>query len=99
MDSARTLNVNKATMILHILLPYSLPGIINSVTVSVSTSFLVLTAAEMIGATSGLGWYIKYHSDFANFTKVIFGIFMIGIVVTVLNVLIAAVRKVLIRWR
>lgn len=69
MDSARTLNVSKASMIVHILLPYSLPGILNSVTVSVSTSFLVLTAAEMIGATSGLGWYIKYHSDFATFRR------------------------------
>lgn len=99
MDSAKTLNVGKAAMIKDILLPYSLPGIFNSVEVSVSTSFMVLTAAEMIGATSGLGWYIKYHSDFASFYKVLFGIFMIGIVVTFLNVLIAALRRLLIRWR
>lgn len=99
MDSARTLNLNQSSMILHVLLPYSLPGIINSVSVSVSTSFLVLTAAEMIGATSGLGWYIKYNADFANFTKVIAGIFVIGVVVTVLNVLISLVKRLLIRWR
>lgn len=99
MDSARTLNLNQSFMILHVLLPYSLPGIINSVSVSVSTSFLVLTAAEMIGATSGLGWYIKYNADFANFTKVIAGIFVIGVVVTVLNALISLVKRLLIRWR
>ena len=99
MDSARTLNLNQSSMILHVLLPYSLPGIINSVSVSVSTSFLVLTAAEMIGATSGLGWYIKYNADFANFTKVIAGIFGIGVVVTVLNALISLVKRLLIRWR
>ena len=99
MDSARTLNLNQSSMILHVLLPYSLPGIINSVSVSVSTSFLVLTAAEMIGATSGLGWYIKYNADFANFTKVIAGIFVIGVVVTVLNALISQVKRLLIRWR
>ena len=99
MDSARTLNLSQSSMILHVLLPYSLPGIINSVSVSVSTSFLVLTAAEMIGATSGLGWYIKYNADFANFTKVIAGIFVIGVVVTVLNALISLVKKLLIRWR
>ena len=99
MDSARTLNLNQISMILHVLLPYSLPGIINSVSVSVSTSFLVLTAAEMIGATSGLGWYIKYNADFANFTKVIAGIFVIGVVVTVLNALISLVKRLLIRWR
>ena len=99
MDSARTLNVKRGSMIWNILLPYSLPGIINSLTVSVSTSFLVLTAAEMIGATSGLGWYIKYHSDFANYSKVIFGIITIGVIVTLLNVLIALIRKLLIRWK
>ena len=99
MDSARTLNLNQSSMILYVLLPYSLPGIINSVSVSVSTSFLVLTAAEMIGATSGLGWYIKYNADFANFTKVIAGIFVIGVVVTVLNALISLVKRLLIRWR
>lgn len=99
MDSAKTLNLNKTSMILHVLLPYSLPGIINSVSVSVSTSFLVLTAAEMIGATSGLGWYVKYNADFANYTKVIAGIIVIGIVVTILNALISIVKKLLIRWR
>ena len=99
MDSARTLNLNQSSMILYVLLPYSLPGIINSVSVSVSSSFLVLTAAEMIGATSGLGWYIKYNADFANFTKVIAGIFVIGVVVTVLNALISLVKRLLIRWR
>lgn len=99
MDSAKALNLNRSSMILNVLLPYSLPGIINSISVSLSTSFLVLTAAEMIGATSGLGWYIKYNSDFANFTKVIFGIIMIGIVVTLLNGLVVILRKMFIRWR
>lgn len=99
MDSARTLNLSRGSMILHVLVPYSLPGIINSISVSVSTSFLVLTAAEMIGSTSGLGWYVKYNSDFANFAKVVFGIIMIGIVVTILNELVALIRRVLVRWK
>lgn len=99
MDSARTLNLSRGSMILHVLLPYSLPGIFNSVSVSVSTSFLVLTAAEMIGGTSGLGWYIKYYSDFANYSRVVFGIVMIGVVVTLLNAFLALLRKIVIRWK
>ena len=99
MDSARTLNFSKPSLIVHVLLPYSLPGIFNNLTVSLSTSFLVLTAAEMIGASSGLGWYIKYHSDFANYAKVIFGIVIIGVVVTLLNKGILTLRKICIRWR
>lgn len=99
MDSARTLNLSRGSMILHVLLPYSMPGIFNSVSVSVSISFLVLTAAEMIGGTSGLGWYIKYYSDFANYSRVVFGIVMIGVVVTLLNAFLALLRKIVIRWK
>jgi len=36
----------------------------------------------MIGATSGLGWYVKYFSDFADYSRVIAGIIFIGVVVT-----------------
>ena len=99
MNSAKTLNVSKFSMIVDVLIPYSLPGLINSISVSISTSFLVLTAAEMIGGTSGLGWYIKYHSDFANFDKVVFGIFMLGLVVTILNFGVKSLRRVLVPWK
>jgi NitT/TauT family transport system permease protein len=99
MDSAKTLNTRSAAMFLNILFPYCLPRIITGMNVTLSASFMVLTAAELIGATSGLGWYVKYNSDFANYTKVVAGIIVIGIVVTVLNKLLLALEKVLIKWK
>jgi NitT/TauT family transport system permease protein len=99
MDSAKTLNTRSVAMFLNILFPYCLPRIITGMNVTLSTSFMVLTAAELIGATSGLGWYVKYNSDFANYTKVVAGIIVIGVVVTVLNKLLLALEKVLIKWK
>lgn len=99
LESAKTLDLSKGSLIWNVLMPYSLPGILNSLTVSVSTSFLVLTAAEMIGATAGLGWYVKYHSDFAHYANVLNGFITIGIVVTLLNKLIGYIRSRLIRWK
>ncbi|MEY8355699.1 ABC transporter permease subunit [Lachnospiraceae bacterium 54-53] len=98
MDSARTLNIKTIGMFAYVLLPNSLPMLFNSLTVSVSTSFMVLTAAEMIGATSGLGWYVKYYSDFADYTRVVAGIIVIGVVVTLLNLLIRLLRNAVIKW-
>jgi len=98
-DSARTLNVTKTSHVFNILIPYSLPKIIDSLVVSISTSFLVLTAAEMIGGTSGLGWYVKYHSDFSQYDQVVNGIITIGITVTLLNLLISKLRSSIIRWQ
>ncbi|MDR1100510.1 MAG: ABC transporter permease subunit [Treponema sp.] len=99
MDSAKTLNTRSAAMFVNVLFPYCLPRIITGMNVTLSTSFMVLTAAELIGATSGLGWYVKYHSDFANYTKVVAGIIVIGVVVTVLNKLLLTLEKVLIKWK
>jgi NitT/TauT family transport system permease protein len=98
-DSAKTLNVSKATLIKSILIPYSIPKVMDSLGVSVSTSFIVLTSAEMLGGTSGLGWYVKYHSDFSQYDQVINGIITIGVVVTFLNFLLNWIRKKAVRWQ
>ena len=34
-------------------------------------------AAELIGATEGLGWYVKNFSDFADYARVVVGIIFI----------------------
>jgi NitT/TauT family transport system permease protein len=99
MESAKTLNTGSISMFLHILFPYCLPRIITGMNVTLSTSFMVLTAAELIGATSGLGWFVKYYSDFADYTRVVAGIIVIAVVVTVLNKLLLTVEKFLIRWK
>jgi len=83
-DSARTLGVGRLTMLTRVLLPGALPHILTGGTVSLVLAFILLTAAEMIGATSGLGWYVKYFADFADYPRVVAGILIIGAVVLVL---------------
>ena len=67
--------------------------------VCLSTSFLLLTMAEMMGASSGLGYFIKNYSDYANYTNVIAGIILIGIVITLLNHCLERAEKKFIRWK
>ena len=43
----------------QIMMPYLFPGIMAGLHVTLSTSFLLLTMAEMMGASSGLGYFIK----------------------------------------
>ena len=56
-------------------------------------------AAELIGATEGLGWYVKNFSDFADYGRVIVGILFIGIVVTSLMWLFNKLERRLLRYR
>ncbi len=98
-DSARALNVGERTMLFRVILPACLPSIIAGANIGLVLSFILLTAAEMIGATSGLGWYVKYFSDFADYKRVIAGIIFIGFVVTGIIFCLDRAEKRLLRWR
>jgi len=98
-DSAKALSVNEGSMLFQVILPATLPSIISGATVGLVMSFILLTAAEMIGATSGLGWYVKYFSDFADYSRVIAGIIFIGVVVTGVTFLFDKIERYLLRWR
>ena len=98
LDSARTLQPSTMTMLTRILLPYILPGVISGLRVSMTTSLLMLNFAELIGATHGMGYYVQNSITYANYTHAVAGIFVIGIVVTILNFLVGKLQKWAIRW-
>lgn len=98
LDSARVLCLSDREMVFQIFLPALLPGLISGLRVSLSTSFMLLTLAEMMGATSGLGYFIKNFADYANYTNVIAGILLVALVVTALNALVTVLERKAIRW-
>jgi len=98
-NSARTLGIGYWTMLSRILLPGAMPHILSGATISLVLAFILLTAAEMIGATSGLGWYVKYFADFADYPRVVAGILVIGSVVLVIMCFYNRLAGYLLRWR
>ena len=98
LDSARVLCLSDREMVFQIFLPALLPGLISGLRVSLSTSFMLLTLAEMMGAASGLGYFIKNFADYANYTNVIAGILLVALVVTALNGLVTLLERKAVRW-
>jgi NitT/TauT family transport system permease protein len=97
-NTGKVLNVKTRTMLFNIILPYTLPRIINDLTVSLSISIMTLTVAEMFGADRGMGFYVKRSLDYANYAQAIAGIFFIAIVITLLNVVITFLRARVVKW-
>jgi len=98
-DSAKSLNVKTSTMLYRIIFPYAIPNLIDGLSLGVTFSFMTLTVAEMIGSTVGLGYFVKKFADYGNYTNVLAGIILIGIVVTVLNVLINILKCRAVKWQ
>ncbi|MDR1193317.1 MAG: ABC transporter permease subunit [Peptococcaceae bacterium] len=99
LDSAKILNVKVPVMVHRVLLPYLLPRIINSLTVQLTVSVMTLTAAEMIGANVGMGYFVRRSLDYANYAQALAGIFFIAVVISALNALILRLKKRVVKWR
>jgi NitT/TauT family transport system permease protein len=98
LDSAKILNVKAPVMVRRVLLPYLLPRIINSLTVQLTVSVMTLTAAEMIGANVGMGYFVRRALDYANYAQALAGIFFIAVVISVLNAIILQLKKRVVKW-
>lgn len=99
LNTARSMGLTNAQMIFQVLLPYAFAGVISSLKVTLTTGIMMLTFAEMMGSTSGMGYYIVNYNTYGNYTKVVAGIIVVGIVVTVLNKLVNLLQSKLIRWQ
>ena len=99
LDSARMLHLRNRTFIFRILLPGAMPSILTGASLSLVFSFLLLTAAELIGATEGLGWYVKDRADFGDYARVIVGIIFIGLVITAIAAGFKRIEKRILRYK
>lgn len=99
LDSARVLNVSAPKTLFRVILPAALPLIFNGLNIALCLSFILLTSAEMIGGSVGMGYYVKYYSDFGDYTRILAGIIVIGVVITIISVLLGKLQKYLTRWK
>ena len=98
LDSARVLGLKQRELLWEVLLPWVMPGILTGLRGSLSSAFMLLTLAEMMGAHSGLGYFIRNFADYANYTNVLAGILLVALVITLLNRAVTALETRLVRW-
>ncbi|MDA8235103.1 MAG: ABC transporter permease [Clostridia bacterium] len=60
--SARSMGAGRGTIFFKVILPGSAPAIFTGIRMGTNVAFLMLIAAEMIGASAGLGWLVHNAS-------------------------------------
>ena len=82
---ARMFGTSDRDIFLWVIVPSSLPQIFAGMQVALSTAWMAVLAAEMVGAQEGCGWIILRGSDTTNIPLVLVGMAVIGGVVLVLD--------------
>lgn len=79
-ELAQSLNLGRLDYIRYFLLPSAFPSIITGIRLSFGYSWRALIAAELIAASSGLGYMIADAEEMQRADVVIVGIFAIGLI-------------------
>jgi ABC-type nitrate/sulfonate/bicarbonate transport system permease component len=76
---ARTLGASPRYTMLRVQIRAALPGILTGMRIAMAGAWTSIVAAELIAATSGLGYLIVQAGDYLNTALVFSGIIMIAI--------------------
>ncbi len=82
---ARTLGASRLYTLLHVQIRSALPGILTGMRISMAGAWSSIVAAELLAATSGLGYLIMQAGDYLNTALVFSGIIAIAIAGLVLD--------------
>jgi ABC-type nitrate/sulfonate/bicarbonate transport system permease component len=95
---ARSFEIKKSIFITKILFYFSLPYIFTGLKIGIGMAWMSLIAAELIGAQSGLGYYIQLNRLLLRTDNVILGMIIIGIIGFMLSKLISVLEKKAMPW-
>src|SRR6202022_959017 len=96
--ASRSLGATEFEIFRSIVLPGSLPYIFTGVRLAWGISLIVIIAAEMVGATVGLGYMVLEAQQTFRTERVFASIFVIGIIGFVTALGFRRLRRLLIPW-
>lgn len=94
LDLTATLGTPWWQRIVYVWFPSALPGIITGMRLSLSTSWLVIVAAEMLVGGQGIGFFVWNMWNRLDIDAIVVAIVIIGVTGLILDHLIAALQKV-----
>lgn len=97
-EVSRVLEKNKIEMLTKVIMPSAWPAIFTGLRLGISTAWTCVVAAEMIAASSGIGYMIMYARELSQPDVVLVGVFTIGFVGLFIDAIIGVLQKRVLSW-
>lgn len=98
LDVGTVFNASPLQTLIKIAIPSSLDAIFAGIRTSTSAAWMVVLAAEMLGADSGVGFLISRGMDSIDMPLVLTGMIAIGIVGAILAILTQFIERLICPW-
>lgn len=97
-ELARVYETPKNQLITKIIIPGALPSILTGVRLGLGNAWVSVVAAEMIGATKGVGYMLANGRSLSRPDIVILGMLLVGIFGKLMDDFVRFLRKKIIKW-
>jgi NitT/TauT family transport system permease protein len=97
-DVSYTLGAGRWAVFRKVILPHSLPGIINAMRVNIAATVNLVVVAELIAAQEGLGYRITRAQRFLQTDQIFFILIVIGIIGVTIDVGFRLLRRGVAPW-
>ena len=98
-EVARSFGLNRREIFRRVVLPASLPSMMVGMRLGLGYSWRALVGAELIAASSGIGYMILDAQQLSRPDLVIIGILTIGVMGTLIDLIFFALTQRLIPWK
>jgi taurine transport system permease protein len=97
-NAARSLGASKRQVLTEVVLPSAVPSILTGIRIALGAGWTTLVAAELVAATSGIGFMIQSAAQFLVTDIVIAGIIVIALIAILLEYIARLIERRLVPW-
>jgi NitT/TauT family transport system permease protein len=97
-DASYTLGASRWTVMRKVILPHSLPGLIDAMRVNVAATWNLVVVAELVAAQEGLGYRIARAQRFLQTDQIFAVLIVIGVIGVTTDLAFRAIRNAAAPW-
>ncbi len=98
-EAAQTLGARRPQLWSRVVIPGILPNLYNDLRILLGWAWTYLIVAELIGASSGISYFINQQGKYRNYDNVFAGIVIIGLVGLATDQVLAVFSRFLFPWQ
>jgi sulfonate transport system permease protein len=97
-DTAQAYRLSPARKVFYVYLPGASPQIFAGLRTALQAAIILMVVSEELGATFGIGYFIINAQQLYQFPEMWSGIIVLGIVGALLNLVLVAIERIVLRW-
>lgn len=98
LDVSYTLGARRSEVLRKVVVPYSLPGIVDAIRINAAAAWNLVVVAELIAATAGLGYRIERSQRFAQIDRIFAVLVVIALIGLTIDIALRLTRDRVGRW-